>query len=281
VGADPAEVQRTIPRGTSADPEGDAPAVDPALWELHLHHQRCRCDRSLATLVEEYESYALALARRYHRDGEQLDDLEQVAREALVTALQRFDCERRTPFPGFAKPTIVGSLKRHYRDQGWALRVPRRVHELAGPAKEAAEQEQGRLGRPPTAAEVAGALGVTETEIEQVRTATHARSVVSVDAPSGRDALPLEVPTTDPGLRAVEERVDLVDALRTLDERARTVVGLYYFEGLNQDQIAERYGVSQMQVSRWIRSALLRLRRRTATADVRPGWRSPTVVGAA
>lgn len=279
---DDVDVLQTIPRGSDADPAGDAPAVDPALWTLHLHYQRCRCDGALAALVEEYESFALALARRYHRDGEPLDDLEQVAREALITALQRFDCERSTPFPGFAKPTIVGSLKRHYRDQGWALRVPRRVHELAGPSREVVDVMHGRLGRTPTTVEVAGALGVTEDEIARVQTATRARSMISVDGPGGRDGRPLEVPTTDPGLRAVEERVDLVDALSTLDDRARTVVGLYYFEGLNQDQIAERYGVSQMQVSRWIRSAILRLRRRTASTDGRSsGWRDQTAVGAA
>jgi RNA polymerase sigma-B factor len=262
-------VQRTIPRGSDRDPASDEVAVDPAVWSLHLRYQRTRDPEALALLFEEYEPYALAQARRYHRDGEPLEDLQQVAREALVVALQRFDCERHVPFPGFAKLTIVGSLKRHYRDQGWSLRVPRVVHELVVPARDAADDLRRRLGRTPTSGEVAEVLGVEESVVRQVEVAAQARSLLSVEGPTARGAPRFEIPSVDAGLRRVEERVDLSEAMRWLDDRSRTVVGLYYFEGLNQDQIAARYGVSQMQVSRWIRSALQRLRRRTESTDGR------------
>lgn len=257
-----ADAHRTLPRGASREDTSTAPAVDPATWALHVRYQHHRRPEDLAALVEEYRPYALALARRLHREGEPLDDLRQVALEALVASLQRFDCERATPFAGFATPTILGALKRHYRDQGWALRVPRSVHQMAGPAREAADRLAGAQGRQPTVAEIATELGVDPQLVLLAQTATRARRLVSLDAPppASEDDRGVELGVEDSGFALAEGRVALEAALVELSPRDRTVLGLSFFEGLTQVQIAERFGVSQMQVSRWITSSLKRLR---------------------
>lgn len=258
--ADADRARRTIPLGR---PEGDdaaRPDVDLGLWTLHVRYQRRRDEPTLGLLVEEYHAYALSLARRFHREGIPLEDLQQVALEALVKALQRFDCERRLPFPGFATPTIVGALKRHYRDQGWALRVPRSVHALAGPAQVASTRLASELGRAPTDEELAEALDVEVDVVRLVRSAVDARRTRSLDAPTPDGDAPLEPGGLDRALQRAEDAAAVSGAVQVLDERDRQVLGLYFFEELTQSQIAERYGVSQMQVSRWLRSSLDRLR---------------------
>ena len=282
---DPADLRRawqTIPRGSSRDDGGAQPAVDPDVWLLHVRYQRTGDEADLHALTDEYTGYALALARRLHREGEPLEDLRQVALEALVAALRRFDCDRGTPFPGFASPVVIGALKRHYRDHGWALRVPRSAHELAVPAREAADRLALHHGRPATVAEVAAELRISEEDLLLVQSATHARSTVSLDAPRGvDDAAPREVPVDDDRILGAENHVALAEAMATLSERDRAVLGLYFYEELTQTQIAERYRVSQMQVSRWISSSVARLRARMAvTDDADPPRRAPTAVPA-
>lgn len=252
----------TLPRGASRDDTDPAPAVDPAVWLLHVRYQRTRCPDLLAALVDEYSGYARALARRLLREGEPLEDLQQVAMENLVTCLQRFDCDRRTPFPGFATPTIIGGLKRHYRDHGWGLRVPRSVHDVAVPARAAADRLSGVLGRTPTMAEVAAEIGVSEEDLLLTESATEARRTLSLDKPQANGRAPSEIPTDDEDLDRADARVALAAAMTTLSERDRTVLRLYFFDELAQAEIARRYGVSQMQISRWIRSSLERLRSR-------------------
>ncbi|MBI2710920.1 MAG: sigma-70 family RNA polymerase sigma factor [Actinobacteria bacterium] len=238
-------------------------SVDPAVWLLHVRYARTRCVQDRAVLVDEYRAYALALARRFQRDLEPAEDLAQVAMEALLLALDRFDPDRRLPFPAFATPTIVGALKRHYRDVGWAVRVPRRIHEIAGPARAAADRLAMELGRQPTVPEVAEAIGVTVEQLLEANDATHARAVTSLDAPIDEARSQLDVlGASDPGMRRAEDRVALRQALSELDERDRDLLRLYFFDELSQTQIAARYGVSQMQVSRWLSSALRRLRGR-------------------
>lgn len=256
----------TIPRGADRADTGTAPAVDEPTWLLHVRYRRTGDPGVLAQLVEEYHAYALALARRLHRDGEPIDDLRQVALESLITSLQRFDPERGVPFVAYSTPTIVGAIKRYYRDQGWALRVPRVAHDLAGPARDTADRLAGELGRAPTVAEVARALSVSEEDLLLAQSATRARSTVSLDAPRpGSDGeRVVEVGETDTSFALADGRVALEAAMGELGPRDRTVLGLYFFESLTQVQIAERYGVSQMQVSRWISSSLARLRARMA-----------------
>ena len=253
----------SVPRGSSAADDHRAPAVDLDVWAEHVPYARSRHPAVRARLAEEYRGYAVSLARRLHRDGESLDDLTQVAMEALLLALDRFDPERGIPFPAFATPTILGSLKRHYRDHGWSVRVPRRVHEIAVPARKASDRLTHELGRTPTPAEVAREVGVDVDTLMAAQEATNARSVSSLDAtvgPPERGSAALASEDTDM-LRA-ENRVALAQALQELSGRERDVLGLYFFDELSQLEIGRRFEVSQMQVSRWITAALRRLRDR-------------------
>jgi RNA polymerase sigma-B factor len=279
--ADLSAAEASIPRGADrADPDR-APAVDEPLWLLHVRYARAGESEALAGLVEEYQAYALSLARRLHRHGEPLEDLRQVALESLIASLQRFDPGRGIPFVAFATPTIIGAIKRHYRDQGWAMRVPRAAHDLAVPAREAVDRLTGVLGRRPTTAEVAADLHVSVEDLVRAQSATRARAMVSLDAPRpGVDGdRVFEVGEVDASFALAEGRVALEAALGHLGHRDRTVLGLYFFDNQTQTEIAARFGVSQMQVSRWISSSLARLRSHmTADADADAGHApSPSV----
>lgn len=266
---DRGRAEETVPRGRSRDDSSRRPAVDEEVWLLHVVLARTGDDATLAALVGEYRPLTLSIARRFHRDREPIDDLRQVALVALMAALRRFDPAFGVPFVAFATPTIVGAIKRHYRDQGWALRVPRVAHDLAGPARDATDRLHGELGRAATAREVAVDLGITEADLRSVRTAMQARSLVSLDAPrpdrtDDGDGSGIEVGQVDAGYELAERRAALQDALPMLSSRDRKVLELSYFEGESQKAIAARFGVSQMQVSRWMTSALGRLRGRMA-----------------
>ncbi|HXH59648.1 sigma-70 family RNA polymerase sigma factor [Iamia sp.] len=256
--------RRTVPRGADARDWSSRPGVPLELWLLHVRFGRSGDLQHLRALVEEYDQYALSLARRLRRDREPSEDLDQVARESLVVALKRFDCERGLPFPAFATPTILGALRRHYRDHGWSIRVPRRVHELTVPAREAADRLTMALGRVPRTEEIADELGVTAEELRQVGEAAAARNPSSLDATPSPDASsPHEVVgAIDRNLLVTEDQVDLRQAIEHLEGRDRDILRLYFFDELTQSEIARRYGVSQMQVSRWIASILKRLRAR-------------------
>jgi RNA polymerase sigma-B factor len=239
------------------------PAVDLEVWHLHVRHAREPDEATLAQLVEHYRPHAEAQARRHYRHGVPIDDLTQVAYEALVRALQRFDPELRKPFLAFAKPTIVGSLRRHFRDVGWAIRVPRRVHELASPTRDAIELLTHDLGRTPTTGEIADFLGVDETEVLDARTAEEARTTSSLDAPDPANGLPADqvVGTVDRGFVGIENRTALVQSLDRLSDDDRDLLQMYFVEERTQADIAGALGCSQMQVSRLLRKAVRRLRR--------------------
>lgn len=266
--------ERTVPRSLRPTDGTPPPACDPEIWLLHVRFQRHDAPAVLDALVQEYRPLALSLARRMHRGAEPLEDLQQVALETLVRCLHNFDCDQSTPFVGYATPAILGALKRHYRDQGWSLRIPRRAHELAGPARETGERLTARLGRTPSLEETAAELGVDAGELEATEAARRARGMVRLDAPvrSDDDAGPSrDVSVVERGYAEAEGHLALTHALEDLGQRDRTVLGLYFFEDQTQTQIAERYGVSQMQVSRWIRSSLARLRSRMeVSADSHP-----------
>lgn len=234
--------------------------VDPDLWALHVRYRRSADPSALAQLMAHYDGYACSLARRLHRGHEPLADLQQVAREGLLTALHRFDPARGLPFPALASPTVLGALRRHYRDRGWAVRVPRRVHEIAGASAAAEERLTRRLGRVPRADELAGELGISLDDLLEAQDAVHCRSTASLEGlGTAIDGMTRDrggdITTDD-----LEDRLALADALAQLSERERQVVGLYFFDGLAQSQIAEQFGVSQMQVSRWLSSIVRRLR---------------------
>jgi RNA polymerase sigma-B factor len=238
------------------------PAMEPGTWALHV--RLAGGDRlAREELVSQYESHARALARRFYRHREPLEDLVQVALEALLLALDRFDPDRRMPFLGFANPTIVGSLKRYYRDAGWSMRVPRRVHELTRPVREAADLLHQDLGRAPTPAEIAELLGVLEERVIEALDATSVRSVASLDAPvttEASSAVQRGLATSDPMLRSVENRTALLQVVALLEEDDRVLLDRYFGQNLSQQQIAGLMGVSQMQVSRSLARVLRRVR---------------------
>jgi RNA polymerase sigma-B factor len=262
---DRAEADRTIPRHR-ADPDerGDRsgpPAVDPEVWYLHVRFHRRRDTRARDLLVEEYQANARHLASRFYRHREPLDDLVQVAMEALLHALDRFDPGRRLPFLGFATPTIVGSLKRYYRDAGWLVRVPRRVHDLSGAIGAAVEVLTQDLGRAPRIGEIADLLDLSEIEVGDALGAFEARNVTSIDGPSPGSEGPLELAIGDDAdLAVAEARVALGQAVELLERDEREVLHRYFLLELSQDQIAAQLGISQMQVSRMLGRVLKRLR---------------------
>ena len=243
------------------------PTIDPDLWAQHVTYARRRDPSSLETLVDHYRGFAVRVAQRHFRRHEPLDDLVQVALEALVRALQRFDPSRRTPFLAFAKPTLEGTLRRHYRDSGWSIRVPRQVHELVTPMREATEWLCQDLGREPTAGELADFLGVPEDDLRTTQQAVEARSTTSVHAVATSDTghwPDAALAMTDANLASTENRAALAQGLELLSDEDRSLVRKYYFEGCTQAEIAAELGCSQMQVSRLLSRVLDRLRHRLA-----------------
>lgn len=203
-----------------------------------------------------------SIARRFAGRGETRDDLVQVARAGLVGAVKRYNVEAGTEFVAFAVPTIVGELKRHFRDNSWSVKVPRRIKELnsqLGPTSAALRQT---LGREPTPAELAAELGVSQQDAGEALSAGRAYRTVPLDAPHSRDGQSIWETLGDPDghLDQIEDRETLRSLLIGLPERERTVLLLRYFESLSQSQIASRVGISQMHVSRVLAKSLARLR---------------------
>jgi RNA polymerase sigma-B factor len=223
-------------------------------------------------LVERFLPLARQLARRYQRGGEQLDDLVQVASLGLLKAIDRFDPQRETAFSSFAVPTILGELKRHFRDKGWSVRVPRDLQEMAVRVDRIADEMSRELGRAPTPGEIAESTGATLEQVLEAREAAAAYRAVSLDRPrsdededgdSYADAFGAE----DPGYRLAEDSATVDRLMRVLSEREREVLRLRFEEDLTQSEIGRRVGVSQMHVSRLIRQSLARLRDEAAHGD--------------
>jgi len=213
-------------------------------------------------LVERYLPLARHLARRYKNGGAELDDLYQVAAFALVKAVDRFDPDRGIAFSSFAVPTIVGELKRHFRDHGWVVRVPRDVQELKLRLDRMVGALTGELGRAPTAGELADRTGASIEQVLEALGAASAHYPDSLDRPvneDGDDGLGQLVGGEDPGYEEVEN-TELVDGLlATLPERERLILRLRFEEELTQAEIGRRLGGSQMHISRLIRRSIARL----------------------
>jgi RNA polymerase sigma-B factor len=231
------------------------------LERFHRHGDR----DARTALVERFLPLARQLARRYQRPDEPLDDLVQVASVGLIKAIDRFDPERDTAFSSFAVPTILGELKRHFRDSGWSLHVPRGMQEQVLKINEAVEHLSGELGRSPNPREVADELRLPVEEVLEAMEAGAAYDTVSLDAPlrSSDDESTTYADSmgeTDVRFEIVEHSATLGRALHALPARERTILYLRFAEGKTQVEIAERIGISQMHVSRLIRRALERLR---------------------
>jgi RNA polymerase sigma-B factor len=215
-------------------------------------------------LVERHLGLARHLALRYRDSGEPLDDLVQVASLGLVKAAERFEPERGIAFTTFAVPTVLGELRRHFRDRGWAIHVPRDLKEASLRVARALAQHSGRS---PTPAELAEQTGLpVETVLEALEVSdAGAHRALSLDAPVGAQedggaTVIDQLAADDDGFDRAHDRVTLERLARVLDEREREVLRLRFDEDLTQSQIGVRLGVSQMQVSRILRGALARMR---------------------
>jgi RNA polymerase sigma-B factor len=226
--------------------------------------------RAREQLIELHMPMARRMAARYAGVAEPFDDLLQVAGLGLVNAVDRFDPARGVPFRGYAKPTILGELKRHFRDRTWTVRVPRSLHDLLAKVEHANEEAIGKLGRSASVEELSVRLGVTQAEILEALQAGRNRSPISLDAPrpgGDPDVGGAEwVGRTDDALELVEDRVALRGLIPALDPREQEILRLRFAEDMPQTAIAERVGCSQMQVSRLLRRALERLREEAGDA---------------
>jgi RNA polymerase sigma-B factor len=242
-----------------------ASAATPGSAELFRRWHRHRDRNARDELIERFLPLARKLARRYVPSSEPYEDLVQVASLGLVKAVERFDPTRGFAFTSFAVPTIVGELKRYFRDSGWALHVDRSAQERARKIIDAQQQITAQTGRSPTVNELAQYLELAEEEVLEGLQTAEAYDAISLDAP-----LPSDDDGTSTRLDAIadrDERLGLVDeqatifaAARHLSVRERQIIFLRFTEDLTQTEIAERVGVSQMQVSRLLRRSLQRLR---------------------
>lgn len=215
-------------------------------------------------LVERYDRLAIGLAKRFQGRGEPMDDLVQVARYALVKAIDRYDPDREVQFSTFATKSILGELKRHLRDKAWSVRVPRSLQERWLETGRAVEELTQELGRSPTIAEIAARIEATSEEVLDAMDAGSAFTAASLDAPVGDEhdgaTLGELIPTNDELLGRSDQRATVSAHLEILPERERTVVYLRFFEAKSQREIGEVLGISQMHVSRILRSTLRDLR---------------------
>jgi RNA polymerase sigma-B factor len=238
----------------------DAPNPDREL--LRRYHEEGEVS-AREELVERHLPLVRALARRFAGRGEALEDLEQVGAIGLIKAIDRFELSREVALTSYATPNVVGEIKRHFRDKGSALRIPRHLKELNAKVGQSIERLTATQGRSPTIAEIADALDTTPEQILEALEAGSARAMISLSAAPDPDGEldPLEtIGTEDEDFERVEQRASLEPALDTLPDREREILRLRFDEGLTQTQIAERIGISQMHVSRLIRKSLERVR---------------------
>jgi RNA polymerase sigma-B factor len=214
-------------------------------------------------LVQRFLPLARQLARRYEHSSEPLDDLVQVASVGLLKAIDRFDATRSIAFSSFAVPTILGELKRHFRDRGWWVRVPRDLQELAVRVEHVADDLASELRRAPTPDEIARHLGVGVDQVVEARTAAGAYRPTSLDRPrddGDGDDIVETIGAEDPGYHVTDDAATLDALMSVLGEREREVLRLRFAEDRTQVEIGDRVGVSQMHVSRLIRDSVDRLR---------------------
>jgi RNA polymerase sigma-B factor len=241
-----AEARELFRRMAELDPD------DPARKDI-----RDRLVRMHLPLVEH-------LARRFRNRGEPLDDLTQVATIGLIKSVDRFDPLRGVEFSTYATPTVIGEIKRHFRDKGWAVRVPRRLQELRLSLTAATAELSQRNGRSPTVAELAVQLGISEEEVLEGLESANAYSTLSLDVPeSGDDESPAvadSLGSEDEALEGVEYRESLKPLLEQLSPREKRILLLRFFGNMTQSQIADEIGISQMHVSRLLARTLAQLR---------------------
>ena len=218
-------------------------------------------------LVVAHLNLARYLAVRFANRGEQLDDLIQVGTLGLIKAIDRYDADRGVEFTTYATPTIIGEIKRYFRDKGWAIRVPRRLQELNLAVNRTMEHAAVELGRSPTVADLAQRLHATEEEIIEAQELGQMYNLLSIDAElaaagDAKNATLLDyLGRDDPELLLLEDKANLERALHAIDRRERVILYLRFFENMSQAEVAGRLGVSQMHVSRLQQRALEKLKK--------------------
>lgn len=228
--------------------------------------------RQRDAIIERCLPLADNIARRFSNRGEPVDDLVQVARVGLIHAVNRFDAENGAEFLAYAVPTMMGEVRRYFRDHGWSVKVPRRLKELGSQLKRSRDALSQQLGHAPTASEIAGQLGIDRDEVVQAQIAYSAYSTVSSDAPGpeSADDEARSVSSSFGDLDANLEKVLDIETVRplmaVLPERLQIVLVLRFFENMTQSQIAERLGVSQVHVSRLLAQSLATLREQVQRA---------------
>jgi RNA polymerase sigma-B factor len=236
---------------------------DRSTWYLHVRFARRRDATALASLVAVYQDDADRQALRIGSPSSR-DDLIQVAREALLLALHRFDPERRKPFPPYARLTIDGTLRRFLRDQAYAIRPTRRIYELTPRLHAMSDLLTQELGRSPTTAELADTLGIGVVDVLEVMESKQIRSPESLDRPLSDEGFTLAETSGrfDPNLARAIDRQALRQVMTGMSESDRAILDEYFLQGRTQQQMADDRGVSQMHVSRSLARILRRLRAR-------------------
>ncbi len=216
-------------------------------------------------LVDQFIGLVEFLARRFRNRGEPLEDLIQVGTIGLLKAIDRFELDREVEFSTYATPTIVGELKRHFRDKGWAVRVPRRLQELHLELTKVVAQLGQDLGRSPTVAEIAEAAGTNEETVLEGLEIAQAYNFTSLDAPidsedGGTTSFADQLGEEDEQLENLEYRASLAPEMAKLPQREQKILYLRFYKGMTQSEIADKLGISQMHVSRLLNRTLMNLR---------------------
>jgi len=234
--------------------------------DLYQEYRRTRDPKLRAEIVNQHVGLVRSLARRYANRGVELDDLVQVAFWGLLRAIERFDPEHGTPFVAFATPTIIGQLKRHFRDRQWNVGVPRSVQENYLRVREVMEMLTQELGRPPSTADVARSTGLSEKQVIEARKAANSFRPLSLSVPGdGRSPVEEALPRSCPELQSAEDRGLAESLVARLPEREQRIVWLRFRQELTQSEIAKRIGISQMHVSRLLAHSLHTLRTSAAS----------------
>jgi RNA polymerase sigma-B factor len=251
--------------GTADIPTPDAIADEVTLLERYHRDGDVEARR---LLVEGMMPLVRHIARRYANRGEPLEDLVQVGSVGLIKAVDRFDVDRGVRLSTFAAPNIAGEIKRHFRDRGWSIRVPRDIQELNAKLTHATDRLSTSIGRAPTVGELAETTGSTEEQVLEAMLGAQNYSTVSFEEPIGDNRTAFELlGEEDEAFKTAERRVMLAGGLGKLPERERLIVRLRFFDGLTQREIADHIGISQMHVSRLLRRSLEDMRRRMALEE--------------
>ena len=248
---------------------GRRPRSGVAAWdknrtrELFRRYKEHGDDRAREQLVMNHLNLVRYLAAKFKNRGEPIEDLVQVGTIGLIKAIDRFDPARGLEFTTYATPTIMGEIKRHFRDKGWSVRVPRRLQELSAKVSQVSEELTRELQRSPSIAEIAERAGTSVEDVLEAMESSSAYSSVPLEGGSDNEEDATSVidhfATEDTDLMSSDDRIVLEDAIRDFSAREKDIIRMRFEEGLTQVEIAERLGVSQVQVSRLLRRTLARL----------------------